>query len=288
MGRHQDPALAERAARMVSMHKQGITLVKIGSQFGLTRERVRQILKKQGFTARTGGQSLTAQVKAEQKARAMEARYLAKYGQPKAVMDVLRSQGVTRAYQEQQRNARTRGVSWQLDFASWFAIWQASGKLHLRGRNKGQYVMSRIRDDGPYAMGNVHIQLCSDNGREAVAKWRGKVKENRGVFCLYPGRAKAWMAQVQGVSIGFFETEAGAVEARKAELSRRGLSEITGLGRGKGWYFRPGARHAKHPYVMQCAGVKAKCFATQAEAEAAYKAAVAERIAAIQQVSEPA
>lgn len=277
-------AAQERAQRMLTMHKQGVSMEKIGRQFSLTRERVRQILKKLGTTGKSGGPSIGAALKREHKDRIYRAKVMAKYGLPPEVVRELQKARITHAYGSQRSHAHMRGIGWELDFATWFAVWQTSGKLHLRGRGKGKYSMSRIKDDGPYAVGNVHIQLAADNSREAVDKWRGKVKEHRGVFCLYPGRAKAWMATVSGKSIGYFETEAEAVEARSAELVRRG-KKPAGLGGGRGWTYD--ARCKNRPYTMQCTGVKTQRFATQAEAEAAYGAAVAQRMAAFQQVSEP-
>ena len=184
----------DRNAKMAQMYRQGLTLEKIGQQFKLTRERVRQILRKAGITAGKGGASLLAGIRKGNAEFKTEARYMLKYGMPRAVVRQLQQDGVTRAYQEQLRNSGFRGIAWELSFAEWFAVWQASGKLHFRGRGKGKYVMSRIRDDGPYRLGNVHIQLATENSREAVEKWRGKVKDNRGVYCLYPGRDLAWMA----------------------------------------------------------------------------------------------
>lgn len=285
MGLHKNPALIERNQKMLSMFQQGVTLEKIGQQFGVTRERVRQILTRQGIDKNAGGQRLVSAMKKERKSQAFAAKIMAKYGLPWEVVQELQKARVTHAFGSQRNHAKMRGIGWELDFATWFAIWQTSGKLHLRGRGHGKYVMSRIRDDGPYAIGNVHIQLATENNREAVDKWRGKTKENRGVFCLYPGRPKAWLATVARRRIGFFETEQEAVEAREAELTRTGANP-GGLGGGRGWSYRSEARHAKKPYVMQCGGVK-KTFATQAEAEAAYKATAAELIAARKQVSEP-
>lgn len=274
----------ERTERMASMYRQGVTLEKIGQQFGISRQRVNQLLKRVGINKDSGGASVPARHKHQKKEASLHARFMAKYGQPPEVVRELQKARITHAYSQQRQSASNRGIDWNLDFASWFSIWKTSGKLHLRGKGKGKYVMSRIRDDGAYELGNVHIQLATENSREAVEKWRGKVKENRGVFLLYPGRAKAWMATYKRKSVGFFETEQEAVAAR---LSAMNADPEGGRPNGaKGWTYRPEARYAAKPYYMQCAGTKSKGFATQAEAEAAYKAAVAERIAARKQVAE--
>lgn len=291
MPKIKDPAALsvynDRTARIVAMHKQGVSLEKIGQQFKVTRERIRQILKKNGLDSSTGGMkrnfAMKREVQQERKEQARIARNAAMYGLPFEVVDQLRKDGVLKAFREQRRNAAYRGIEWKLDFKYWFSIWQASGKLHLRGRGHGKYVMSRIRDDGPYELGNVHIQLADENNREAVEKWRGQFKENPGVFCLYPGYQRPWMAQVSGKSIGLFATEEEAVEARAKTLAERGQT-AGGFGRGRGWTYV--AKNKNKPYLMQCAGVTCKAFATQAEAEAAYRAAVEARVVARKQVCE--
>lgn len=211
-----DPEREARRAKMAEMYRQGITLAKIAAQFGMTRERVRQIISVAGMSRSNGGARVVADARKKSHELSREAKCLAKYGLPIAVVRQLRKDRVTHAFQAQRQSAFNRGIAWDLSFAQWFAVWQASGKLHLRGRGKGKYVMSRMSDDGGYELGNVHIQLATENSQEAVAKWKGKTKANRGVFCLYPGRELAWLAKVGNTSLGFYRTEAEAVAAREA------------------------------------------------------------------------
>lgn len=210
----KDAERIQRDQKMAAMYRHGVTLEKIGKQFKLTRERVRQILGKNGVQPGDGGGSLVAKARRAASEQARETRYLGKYGLPVEVVKQLQKDRVTHAFNQQRQSAKNRGIVWNLTFAQWFAVWQSSGKLHLRGIGKGKYVMSRVSDAGCYEMGNIHIQLGTENSREAVEKWRGKTKANRGVFCLYPGRELAWLAKVSGVSLGFYRTEQEAVEAR--------------------------------------------------------------------------
>jgi DNA-binding CsgD family transcriptional regulator len=221
-----------RIGKMVSMYRQGVTLQKIGDQFGITRERVRQLIGKRGVKSIDGGKSVVAAAQALAREQDKEARSIAKYGLPRAVVEQLRKDGVTYAFQQQRNHARIRGIDWKLSFGQWFAIWQASGKLHLRGRGKGKYVMSRVSDTGCYEMGNVHIQLATENSKEAVKQWKGKVKANRGVYCLYPGREMAWLAKVGQTRLGFFKSEAEAVAARTAYLEANPQKHELLRGRG--------------------------------------------------------
>lgn len=230
---YQTPRNEERDARrnkMAEMYRQGITLAKIGEQFKMTRERVRQIIAALGMNHKSGGATVLASSKRDAREQAREARYLSEYGLPYAVVVQLRKDRVTHAFQAQRQSAANRGIAWGLTFAQWFAVWQTSGKLHLRGKGKGKYLMSRVNDAGGYELGNVHIQLATENSKEAVARWKGKTKANRGVFCLYPGRELAWLAKHGKKSLGFFKTEAEAVAARNAFLAAH--PELMVMGRG--------------------------------------------------------
>ena len=69
-------------------------------------------------------------------------------------------------YACQKSKAKQRGIGFELTYDQWFDIWNKSGYLHLRGCAKGQYVMSRIKDEGPYAIGNIIIQSKYMNDTE--------------------------------------------------------------------------------------------------------------------------
>jgi hypothetical protein len=69
-------------------------------------------------------------------------------------------------YNCQKSKAKQRSIEFTLTFDEWWSIWEQSGKYELRGHRKGQYVMSRYNDVGPYAIGNVFIQSCEDNHRQ--------------------------------------------------------------------------------------------------------------------------
>jgi hypothetical protein len=69
-------------------------------------------------------------------------------------------------YFEQKQNARRRNIPFELSFYEWYKIWMDSGKWDQRGKGAGKYVMSRNNDIGPYAVGNVYINLCEDNAQQ--------------------------------------------------------------------------------------------------------------------------
>ena len=280
--RHAEARIAQRAAKtekankMADMYRQGLTLADIGRQYGCTREYVRQLLRFAGVERHEGGQAVrsrTVNASTISKARLAQAKQEAKHGVPYELLRQLRACGATSAYMRHRENSKKRAIPFNLTLAQWWAVWQASGKFHLRGTGRGKYCMSRIRDDGPYALGNVHVQLNEENGREAVAKWEGKTKPIRGVFCLYPGREKAWLAAYGKVKLGFYATAEEAGAAREAYMRATG-NKPAGLGRGKGWTIQKGCR--SKPYLVQVAGTKNTSHATQAEAEAEYARRCAE------------
>lgn len=73
------------------------------------------------------------------------------------------------AYGDQKRNAKRRGHTFDLTFAEWQWLWLSSGHWEKRGTGKGQYVMSRKGDKGPYAVGNVFFQRTEDNVAQGQA-----------------------------------------------------------------------------------------------------------------------
>lgn len=82
-------------------------------------------------------------------------------------------------FKNQRSGATWRGISFELTFEEWLNIWVDSGHLHERGPRKGQYVMARFGDKGPYAIGNVRIITVEENNAEKIwvptletrAKW---------------------------------------------------------------------------------------------------------------------
>lgn len=166
-----------RAAKMAALYRSGMTLQQIGEQYGLTRERVRQLMTKhQGMRHNGGGQHIKAVARRQQSSAAKDARYLRKYGctfeqyvEVREIGRAMRAQGAgiyqtpLRAFINQKNNAKRRSIPWELTFWQWWTIWQESGKWAERGRAKDAYVMSRFRDAGAYAPGNIYIGTLAEN-----------------------------------------------------------------------------------------------------------------------------
>src|SRR5262245_1379786 len=77
------------------------------------------------------------------------------------------------AFYLQRANSKRRGIVFALTFDEWLAIWKQSRRLHLRGRRKGCYVMSRPNDCGPYAVGNVKIISHKNNRLQSKSLFGG-------------------------------------------------------------------------------------------------------------------
>lgn len=152
----------DRVSEMARMYRDGMTLREIGERFEVTRERVRQILARVGITSREGGVA----VKADRRRRQHEIRRkracIEKHGLTPAEYQALVQNGATRAYCRQRNNAERRGIGWEFNLATWWQVWQASGKWEQRGKGNG-YVMARFNDRGPYAPGNVEIIHSVEN-----------------------------------------------------------------------------------------------------------------------------
>lgn len=180
---------AHRRIDMASRYLAGETLQAIGDTYGITRERVRQVIKKVGLTGADSGRRLraklrederAAQVKARRDARTMK-RYGCDYDTANRINggQFFNKNGTpVKAFWNQKWSATyTRKIEWRLTLPEWYAIWEASGHLHERGRGRDGYCMARFNDVGPYAVGNVYITSIAGNVRDyqAALKVRGVV-----------------------------------------------------------------------------------------------------------------
>lgn len=195
--------IEDRAAIMAALYTNGYTLNQIGEQFGMTRERVRQILsKRRGFNWQSGGAHFLAEKNAARKAASMDAKCfkrwgctyvqwqeLVKIGKEMRRAGKSHSTTPTGGWCSQRSNSRKRGIPFELSLWQWWTIWQSSGKWEERGRGQG-YVMCRIGDEGPYAVGNVYIDTAVHNCSSAPRKRKhdlptGVSKVEKGNYVAY-------------------------------------------------------------------------------------------------------
>ncbi len=159
-------------SRIVSLFKRGFTMAEIASQYGVSRERIRQILAKYGVSGSQGGARVRKEKRKQQIAMERDKKCIARYGcthkQFKAVCGDWRDGPASPlfAFRKQRQNAATRGVDWKLTFWEWWTIWDESGKWDKRGRGNGTYCMCRLEDKGAYEVGNVYIGSFIQNSVE--------------------------------------------------------------------------------------------------------------------------
>lgn len=77
-----------------------------------------------------------------------------------------------RRYRNHREGARRRGIGFELTFRQWWDVWTASGRYRHMGTRRGHYVMARLGDTGPYALGNVEIQPIERNSQDAQRRRR--------------------------------------------------------------------------------------------------------------------
>jgi NUMOD3 motif len=70
-----------------------------------------------------------------------------------------------RKFYSQKWHSQRRGIEWQFTLDEWINWW--GDDIYLRGNKKGQLVMARFGDTGPYHLDNVKKITCSDNTSEA-------------------------------------------------------------------------------------------------------------------------
>lgn len=70
-------------------------------------------------------------------------------------------------------NAAKRSIPFKLTYEEWLLVW--GDKLPLRGPRRGQLVMSRKDDRGPYKIGNVEIVTSSQNIKNQISNVSAQV-----------------------------------------------------------------------------------------------------------------
>ncbi|MBJ9598087.1 hypothetical protein GHU73_12120 [Citrobacter werkmanii] len=153
--------------KVCEVYQSGKTLKETASIFGISRERVRQILEEKGINGKTGG----AHRRVLNREKKLNESFFKKYGCTKEQFLSVKGERSDKskapyyAYLLQKRNAHIRGVEWNFLFWDWWCVWVDSGKWDLRGRGTGGYCMCRIGDEGPYERGNVYISTVTHNSR---------------------------------------------------------------------------------------------------------------------------
>lgn len=80
---------------------------------------------------------------------------------PELMVDATRRMRVR--FLQQRASAKYRGVEFLMTFEEWRDWWLATGRIDERGKLRGQWVMGRTGDAGPYQLGNIECMRAEDN-----------------------------------------------------------------------------------------------------------------------------
>ena len=169
--------MEKRTKKMVSKYRAGRTLQEIGDDYGLTRERIRQLISDVGISAKDGGRAVRHKKRLADIAAELDKRYIKKYGCTRSQYRWLlnyergpkKPRGVVGAFSTQKHTASFRGIAWKLKLWDWWQIWEKSGRWKQRGRGQG-FCMARRKDEGAYEIGNVYITSAIENCSDAPRK----------------------------------------------------------------------------------------------------------------------
>lgn len=151
-----------------------MTLQEIGNKYGVSRERIRQIIKSIEPDGAIGGNRLRVAIEKSHKPKKdsiREKKCIELYGCSLSERDRYgkphEKHSLTNAYMNQKNSAKMRGIEFNLTLTEWIKIWADSGHLHERGKGKGKFCMTRICDIGPYSVENVQIKTHEENSKES-------------------------------------------------------------------------------------------------------------------------
>jgi hypothetical protein len=172
----------ERAFAMAQLYQQGSTLAEIGTFYGITRERVRQLMTRElGIRQKDGGKAKRSREKAAARQERMDVACLRRHGMTRTEFLAIKAahgDAPIAKFRSQRNAANWRGIEWRLTFAEWWRVWQESGKWAQRARATG-YVMARHGDRGPYAIGNIKIITAGQNNSEYIRRFWSEVRAGK-------------------------------------------------------------------------------------------------------------
>lgn len=186
-------------AEAIRMHQTGSTLQEIGNLYGVTRERVRQILKPYGLVYENSGRHAKVVQREKDKRADFEKQHderVRKYrGMSAADYDAVRKlktadgTDASTAFMAQRRTQKDHyRREWKLTFAEWWKVWEESGHWNERGKGADKYVMWRIDRTGAFEIGNVKI---AQFGPMVAQQRREECAAGTGVFKRWNSRREA-------------------------------------------------------------------------------------------------
>lgn len=175
-----------RALKFIDLYRSGKTTTEISKKYGVSRQRVQQVLAKHGVGKHDGGAFVRTEKRLEKIKLKRDRRYKKMYGCTydewkyiqKRYKKYRRSPAYS--YRNHKNLSRIRGIEFNLTLPEWWKIWCESGKFERRGKRNDQYVMSRHNDIGPYSTENVRIITVKENRNEY---WMSPRAKDHGKLC---------------------------------------------------------------------------------------------------------
>jgi hypothetical protein len=95
-------------------------------------------------------------------------------------------------YTQHKGNAKMRGVNFLFTFEEWKDWWIATGKWEQRGKLRGQYVMRRHGDVGPYSIDNVFCGVTEENVRDGNLGKEITIATRNKISMIMTGQINTW------------------------------------------------------------------------------------------------
>ncbi len=146
-----------RNVDIVARFLKGETSSELGVEYGLTRQRVIQILSQLGVEIAKGGFALKCQQAQQARQVLRQSEINRSYGTSRATVASIPA-NVRRAYSSQRRWVSSAGMDWSFNLESWWKVWHESGNFEHRGANQGQFRMRRRDNTQSWGPTTVFIE----------------------------------------------------------------------------------------------------------------------------------
>ena len=164
----------EEMARLFCDTEHPKTLEEIGVYFGLTRERIRQRLKRQGITRKHGGFSARAKSFGVLRAQALQKHRekrcqkkwgvtLEEYSRIHAALVPQHASKIKRIYTALFKKTQSFHVPWIINLAEFTNFIQP----HIQSHGRGQLVVFLKDKTLPYTIDNIEVTTCQESARRS-------------------------------------------------------------------------------------------------------------------------
>lgn len=150
--------------KLIAEYRCGATLAELAHGENISRERVRQLLRREGVLRQHGGAAVRAQRQRELRKQKTMERLIAHWGPIGATLPPT----VRRAYSMDRRNAHQRGIAWELTLENWWMLWRDD--FTHRGQRRGRLWLCRINPAHGYSVDNLEIREAGK--RRGGEKWQ--------------------------------------------------------------------------------------------------------------------